>query len=281
MSIAFEPIKPLVGATVRVDRNVLCEKDFAQECLDLLEARGVLVFPRLGLTDAEQLAFTDRLAPRVNYSGDAPGGDAAMPDVYKVTLDPMINDHPEYVHGTFFWHMDGLVVDIPPPKAILLSARRLSSNGGQTEFASTFAAYENLSAAQKAEIASLRAVHSIEASLRPIVEQPTEEDRIRWSRISVIKKHPLVWSQRSARKSLIVGTTADCIVDMPLPEGRALLTRLLAWTVQADFHYRHEWQEGDLVVWNNCGTLHRVIPYGRDSGRTMHRTTVAGTECVN
>jgi alpha-ketoglutarate-dependent taurine dioxygenase len=63
---------------------------------------------------------------------------------------------------------------------------------------------------------------------------------------------------------------------MPVYEGRALLARLLDWTAQPDFNYRHEWSVGDLVVWDNCGALHRVIPYAADSGRRMHRTSVAG-----
>jgi len=67
---------------------------------------------------------------------------------------------------------------------------------------------------------------------------------------------------------------------MPLAEGRALLARLLEWTAQPAFTYRHQWQEGDLVIWDNCGALHRVIPYASDSGRTMHRTSVAGVEAV-
>jgi alpha-ketoglutarate-dependent taurine dioxygenase len=58
------------------------------------------------------------------------------------------------------------------------------------------------------------------------------------------------------------------------------LARLLEWTAQPAFTYRHHWQEGDLVVWDNCGALHRVIPYSADSGRTMHRTSVAGVEAV-
>jgi alpha-ketoglutarate-dependent taurine dioxygenase len=94
------------------------------------------------------------------------------------------------------------------------------------------------------------------------------------------KEHPLVWTHRSGRKSLVIGVSADRIVGRPLAEGRALLSRLLEWSVQPDFIYRHQWQEGDLVVCNNPGALHRVIPYEINSGRAMHRTTVAGVELV-
>ncbi|RYH12778.1 MAG: TauD/TfdA family dioxygenase, partial [Alphaproteobacteria bacterium] len=90
-----------------------------------------------------------------------------------------------------------------------------------------------------------------------------------------------VWTHRNGRKSLVLGTSADHVADMPLPHGRALLARLLDWTVQPDFRYRHEWQEGDLVIWNNTSALHRVVPYDGKSGRTMHRTTLAGLEPIN
>jgi alpha-ketoglutarate-dependent taurine dioxygenase len=116
--------------------------------------------------------------------------------------------------------------------------------------------------------------------MRSVVDSPTSEDLARWGR-SPVKEHPLVWSRRSGRKSLIIGNTAERVVGMPLPDGRALLARLLEWTAQPDFQYSHEWEEGDLVLWDNCGTLHRVVPYARDSGRTMHRTTIAGDEAVS
>ena len=79
---------------------------------------------------------------------------------------------------------------------------------------------------------------------------------------------------------MLIGYTASHIVGMPYPDGRALLARLLEWAGQRQFVYTHQWQPGDLVIWNNCGTLHRVVPYARDSGRTMHRTSLAGVEEV-
>jgi alpha-ketoglutarate-dependent taurine dioxygenase len=279
MSIDVKPIKPHIGAIINVDRTALGDEAVVKQCLALLEDRGVLVFPGLGLSDKEQLAFTDRLGTRVNYVRSERGRMADEADVYKVTLDRKLNNAPEYVLGTFFWHMDGITSDIPPPKATVLTARKLAPKGGQTEFASTFAGYENLSVADKADIANLRAVHSVEASLRPLYTTPTDEDRARWVKLSP-KEHPIVWTQGSGRKSLVIGSTADYVAGMPIPEGRALLTRLLEWTVQPDFSYRHEWQDGDLVIWNNCGVVHRVIPYDRDSGRAMHRTSIAGVERV-
>ena len=280
MNLGVKHLKPQIGSIISVAKAALLEDEVIHGILELLEQRGVLVFPRIGVSDSEQLALTDRLGTRVNYTRRVPGGNEAEPDVYKVTLDPKINPQPEYVQGTFFWHMDGLNSDIPPPKATVLSARRIASRGGQTEFASTYAAYEHLSIEEKQEFAELQVVHMLLSSMRRVVQDPTPEDLERWS-IPPVKTHPLVWKRRTGRKSLIIGSSADHVVDMPYPDGRALLARLVEWAAQPDFSYTHQWQEGDLVIWDNTGTLHRVRPYACDSGRTMHRTTIAGSEAVN
>jgi alpha-ketoglutarate-dependent taurine dioxygenase len=281
MSIEIKPIKKHIGATVRVERAELNKPEVTRAILEAVEDRGVLVFPRINLTDEEQIAFTDSLGDRINFnagSADAPSWQDA-PAIYKVTLDPQVTNHPEYVYGTFFWHMDGMPVhDMPPPKATLLSARRLAAKGGQTQFASTAAAYEALPDEEKVSIEKLRVVHSMYAAVLPTLD--TEEEHASTRQREVRRERPLVWRQSSGRKSLIIGHTADRIVGWPVAEGRALLERLMEWSAQPDFMYSHQWEQGDLVMSNNTGVLHRVIPYARDSGRLMHRTSLAGVEAI-
>jgi alpha-ketoglutarate-dependent taurine dioxygenase len=277
MSVRVENLKPKIGSILHVDKSALLDDETIACCQELLETRGVLVFPRLNLTDAEQVAFTDRFGTRVVFTTRVPGG--SNPDIYQISLDPKQNPQPEYVQGTFFWHMDGLNSNIPPPKASILSARRLAPKGGQTEFASTYLAYENLSEQDKADLEGLRAVHSVLSSMRRVVDNPTERELERWAQ-SPIKEHPIVWKRLSGRKSLIIGSSADHVVGMDTPDGRSLLARLVESAAQSDFYYEHHWQEGDLVIWDNTGTLHRVRPYDRTSGRMMHRTSIAGYEEV-
>ena len=285
MSTQIKRIKEHIGATVRVERSGLCSPEVAAAVLDVLEERGVLVFPGINLTDEEQVAFTDALGDRVNFKNGSLGvqhesaQNISGQGIYQVTLDPKLNQHPEYVHGTFFWHMDGMPVhDIPPPKATLLTARRLAAKGGQTQFASTAAAYEALPEEERASLEDLRVVHSIYWAVLPTLD--TEEEHAKARRAEVTRERPLVWTQSSGRKSMIIGHTADHIVGWPVPEGRALLERLMEWSAQPDFVYSHKWEEGDLVIWNNSGVLHRVIPYDRNSGRLMHRTSLAGVESI-
>jgi alpha-ketoglutarate-dependent taurine dioxygenase len=63
-------------------------------------------------------------------------------------------------------------------------------------------------------------------------------------------------------------------------EGTRLLDQLLTWATQPRFVYQHAWSVGDLVMWDNTGLLHRVEPYPADSGRLMHRVTIAGEEAI-
>jgi alpha-ketoglutarate-dependent taurine dioxygenase len=120
----------------------------------------------------------------------------------------------------------------------------------------------------------------MQASMRPVFEAMSEENLARWRAMSSVMSHPLVWTHKSGRKSLVVGSHADSVVGLPIPHGRSLLIRLQESAAQPAFSYRHEWQEGDLVIWDNHGLMHRVVPYDVDSGRMMHRTTLKGEERV-
>jgi alpha-ketoglutarate-dependent taurine dioxygenase len=275
MSLKVELLKPAIGAKVYLERSQVGDPAVSQELLELLDRHTVLVFPKIDLSDDEQLALTDALGERVNISALVPGRSNSAA-VYQVTLNKGANIEPEYVLGTFFWHMDGLTVDTAPPKATVLSARRLSPKGGDTEFASTKAAYEALPDDEKAEIEGLRVIHTVTASVREIV--PAEA--LDAGRRSMRHEHPLIWTRSNGVKSLVIGSTADQVIGMNQAEGRALLARILDWTAQPAFSYRHKWEEGDCVIWDNTCALHRVVPYAQDSGRMMHRTTIAGAEAV-
>ncbi len=273
-AIQVNNIKPKVGGIVHVDKARLCEPDVVEAVKDALEERTVLVFPQINLTDQEQLAFTDALGDRLNYTREAPGSDVPAKDIYRITLNQNVNKEPDYILGTFWWHVDAATMDVPLPKSTLLSARTLSSSGGATEFANLFAAYEMLPDEEKQALDGLEVVHHTEASIRPVFGMPSKERIDRYRKMSAAMQRPLVWVHEDGRKSLLIGTHADGIVGMPGPHGRALLCRLQQWAAQPDFVYTHHWQVGDLVFWNNHGAMHRVVPY-TDEERSMHRTTIA------
>jgi alpha-ketoglutarate-dependent taurine dioxygenase len=278
MSITIEPIKPLIGSILHVDKANLCDDNVIEKIRAALEDRGVLIFPQINVSQQEQREFTDRLGgARQKSIVKVPGFDAGAEDVYKITLDKKLNTEPGYVLGTFFWHIDGVMLDNVVPKAGVLSARQLAADGGATEFANLYAAYEKLPEEDKRQIEGLKAIHSIEAALRPAFGSTPKERAEHYLTMSPPMEQPLVWTHMDGRKSLLVGVHADGLVGWPGPHGRALLWRLNQWAAQPDFVYLHHWKVGDLLVWNNEGLMHRVVPY-TDEGRVMHRTQVAGRE---
>ena len=272
--ITTEKLSPTVGAVVTgVDRERLVSDDsFPTWCLEALDANGALVFRDLHLDDEAQIAFSRKLGKVEKL------GRGEHPEIFRVTLDPTKNSAAKYLRGTFDWHIDGCTDDIPI-MATMLSAHAVAESGGETEFASSYNAYEALDADEREHLESVRVVHTIEASQRLHNPDPTPDEVELW-RSRPAKEHPLVWTHRSGRKSLVLGATTSHVVGMDVDEGKALLRDLLDRATTPDRVYRHEWALGDVVIWDNRGVLHRACPYDATSPRDMHRTTFAGDEPI-
>lgn len=268
-----------VGAEVLgADADRLATDDLLGDAvLEALEDNGVLVFRGLSLDPKAQVEFCRRLG-EVDYSAD---GHHPVAGIYPITLDTSKNSSAAYLRATFDWHIDGCTPtgDACPQKATLLSAVAVAERGGETEFANSYAAYEELTDEEKCRLSSLRVVHSLEASQRRVTPDPAPEQVQRW-RQRRTHEHPLVWTHRSGRKSLVLGASADYVVGMDLDEGRALLAALLERATCPDKIYRHTWSVGDTVIWDNRGVLHRAAPYDPASPREMLRTTVLGDEPI-
>jgi alpha-ketoglutarate-dependent taurine dioxygenase len=268
-----------VGAEVLgLDVDRLAADDLLGEAvLEALEDNGVLVFPRLHLDPVAQVAFCRRLG-EVDHSSD---GHHPVAGIYPITLDESKNASAGYLRATFDWHIDGCtpVKDEFPQMATVLSAVQVADRGGETEFASTYGAYDELSPEEKRRVDTLRVVHSLEASQRRVNPDPTVEELARW-RARPTHEHPLMWTHRSGRKSLVLGASADYIVGMDPDEGRALLADLRDRATTSDKVYSHTWSVGDTVIWDNRGVLHRAARYAPDSQREMLRTTVLGDEPI-
>ncbi|MFJ9737281.1 TauD/TfdA dioxygenase family protein [Streptomyces sp. NPDC101166] len=243
------------------------DDSFVHRCVEALKWRGVLLVRGLHLDDEQQLAFSRRLGEVVALNGQ---------EIFPISINPEKSRTAKYLKGAFFWHLDGTTDDVPV-KATTLTARQIAMTGGGTDFASTYAAYENLPEKDRERFESLRVVHSFEAAQRLVNPDPDEKELTAW-RAQPTHEVSLVWRRRDGRRSLVTGATADHVVGMDPVESRALLDELLDRTTQERFRYTHEWEVGDLVVWDNTGVLHRALPYDEDSERLLHRTTVVGDE---
>ncbi len=275
--ITFEPITPGLGAWARMAADQIVDDGVPDRILEALNRFGVLVFPRINLSDQQLVALTGALGNMEAAKTTADGSGPSDLGIYRIALDKTDKSQREYVEGNDFWHMDGTSYRVPG-KGTLLKCESPPSEGGDTEFANLFAAYEALPEEKKQQLEGLRVVHCLAAVGRRLYADPTADDLARWNGVFPPTEHPLVWHQQDGRTSLVIGSTADSIVGMSREEGRALLQELLDWCTGDAFTYRHHWQQGDLVIFNNPGLLHRSHPYDEAAGRVMHRTTLKGYE---
>ncbi len=101
----------------------------------------------------------------------------------------------------------------------------------------------------------------------------TDEERQRFEPVRqvMVRRHPV-----TGRKSLYLSSHAGGIVGWPVPEARIFLQDLAEHATQRQFVHAHEWQIGDLVIWDNRQTMHRARPFPDEQPRDMRRTTLAG-----
>lgn len=267
---------PKIGAIIRADKETLLSGEKRDEIREIMEQRGVIVFPEINLSDEEQIVFTHTLGTFAHEAGEQGFGKDGKDSVYPITMDPKVNPNADYLKGAFYWHIDGTMSDIPI-KASIMSSRSLSKEGGETEFCNTYAAYDELPEDEKAQIEDLKVEHAMWRSQLYHNPEPSYEKLKLWQSIGR-NTLPLVWTHESGRKSLVLGATALQVEGMDIAESEALLVRLRDWATSPQFVYRHHWKLGDMVIWDNTGTMHRALPYDHNSGRLMHRTKLEGEE---
>ena len=140
VQLRFEAIKPKIGARVLNTKEELLSGALSDQILSLMEERGVLVFPKLDLTDAEQVQFSNSLGGNADELAGQ-NQDA----VFKVSLDEKKQDRnvAEYLKGSLYWHIDG-TMNPTPIRASMLTAKVLAPEGGDTLFANTATSYADL-----------------------------------------------------------------------------------------------------------------------------------------
>jgi alpha-ketoglutarate-dependent taurine dioxygenase len=275
MPLTTIDLKPKVGSEVKIDLKSLLDGSVAVELRALLVKRGVVIVRGVEMNDEQQRTLTRTLG-RLRLGQVKVEGDEGL---QKVTFDKKVNPlYAEFFPGTFFWHMDGTYEEVPP-FATILTPRVLSPSGGQTEFCNNYAAYEDLPDSEKTHLETLQVVHTMAAAMWPAYPQVSPEQYALWCTYPV-RTHPLVWRHHTGRKSLVLSTSASHIVGMHPAESHALLRRLIDWATQPRYVYQHSWQMNDLLMWDNTGTMHRVLPYDVECGRQLHRFTLEGIEPV-
>lgn len=243
------------------------------------EEHSVLVFRGVALDDESQVAFSLRFGPlevtrSMNPAAGTPFARQSNLDIKTGEVIPPEDRRMVYQLANMFWHSDSSFKPVPS-LCSLLSGRIVPPEGGATELASARAAYPSLPEALKARVNTAVAVHDFSWSrdqVRPGFFTPEERAVYPPVRHPIVRANPV-----NGRRALFLGAHASHVEGLPIDEGRALLRTLLDHVTRPEFVYRHEWREGDLVVWDNRCVLHRATPYDTTRyKRLMQRTTVGG-----
>lgn len=261
MPITSTPLSGSVGAEILgVDLANLEPAEFEAIHSAFLE-HHVLVFRDQKLTGDQQIAFGRRFG-----------------ELYVHPIIPHLPDHPEIIpitnHGkkrslTEVWHSD-VSFDATPPMASALLAVELPPFGGDTLFANQHKAYDQLSEGMKKMLAPLRAIHT-GAGLATAAGKG-ESWREHGQSHPVVRTHP-----ETGRPALYVNPGFTVAFEgMTLDESRPLLEYLHEIGHGPDVSYRHRWQMGDLVMWDNRSVQHYAVHDHGDAPRTMHRITIMG-----
>jgi alpha-ketoglutarate-dependent 2,4-dichlorophenoxyacetate dioxygenase len=280
MAIGVTRLTPAFAARIDgVDIGRPVDEATWAEIRAAFEEHSVLVFRGRSLDDDQQIAFSRRFGPLETTRSMNPAAGTVFArqsnlDIRTGEVIPAEDRRMVYQLANMLWHSDSSFKPVPS-LCSLLSARIVPPEGGATEFASARAAYPSLPEHLGRRVEGAVAVHDFAWSrdrVRPGFF--TDKERAEFPPV----RHPLVRTNPvNGRRALFLGAHASHIEGLAVEDGRALLRDLLAHVTRPEFCYRHEWREGDLVVWDNRCILHRATPYDTvRHRRLMQRTTVSG-----
>ncbi len=277
MALEMIPLHPGFGLEVR-GLNPRDEAHWAAVVAAFHRA-GVLVLRGLELDEAGHVALSRRFgALQVHVLTQFLT--TPFPEIYVlsnvVRHGKPIGNHKEGLN----WHSDWSY-KAEPAVGSILHARVCPDEGADTLFACMHQAYDALDARTQARIDGLFAVHSYATYYgRAFADRTPLNDAQRAATPDVV--HPLVRLHPNGRKALYVGReVVKEVLGLPPEEGAALIDLLNTHAVSAPFVYRHKWQAGDIVAWDNRNTMHQATDYDDTKySRIMHRTTLAGERPV-
>lgn len=282
MAITATPLTERFGAEISgVDLNALSADAFA-EIRAAFETHGVLVLRGQPMDDDQQVAFSERFGPlettvSVNPAVGTPFARQSNIDMASGEIMDPDDKRIFYQKGNMLWHADS-TFKTTPSLCSVLTAREAPPVGGDTEFASTRAAFEALDDDTRTRLQGCVVEHDFAWSRARSGFIFSDAQRAE----TPPARHPMVQTNPvTGRKSLMIGAHAKRIIGWPEDESRAMLDDLLARTTAAEGVYVHKWRTGDAVVWDNRATLHRATPF--DVGkhrRLMQRTTVSNPDAV-
>jgi len=265
--IRVEPCTPCIGAEISgVDLTRPLPKAAIDEIKKALAEHQVIFFRGQCLDHETHKSFGSRFGELIIHSGVA--GLPEHPEIVAIHADATS----KYVAGEN-WHSD-LTCNAEPPMGSILHLHTIPRTGGDTLFASMYAAYDALSPRMKVYLEDLTAVHDGEHVYRPIVNDPTKQ--FPCSSHPVVRTHPV-----TGRKSLFVNASYTLrLNEVPKAESDAVLAFLYQHCANPSFQVRFRWQPHSVAFWDNRCTQHLAVWDYYPQVRSGYRVTIKGEKPI-
>jgi taurine dioxygenase len=277
-------LNPVIGieiSGVQVTRD-LGDNAFGELYQAWLDSGGLLVLRDQTLEPEDQIAFSQRFGELDPLKGQTvepyllPG----HPEIYRVSNKVKDGQKLGRQRAGTYWHSDNSHKE-RAAKCSLLYGIEIPEYGGDTQFAGMAKAYDELSPTYRTMIEGLRCVHDFEKAKSGSFKNETVTDGHLQATPPV--SHPLVRTHpETGRKCLFLNAgVVTHIEGMSVEESQPILDYLYKHCTRPEFVYRHQWRQGDLLVWDNRSAMHyAVADYDGVGDRYMHRTTVFGDRPV-
>jgi taurine dioxygenase len=283
MNILIKNLDAPLGTEIAgVDLSKPLSQDDVETIEETWRERLVVVFRGQRLSDPQLLAFSRNFG-ELDPPGPNPYGEPFNKEHPEINVISNVIENGKPIgnlgDGEAVWHADMTYVDLPP-KAAMLHSLEVPPCGGNTYFANMIAAYETLPADLRKAAEGKVAVHDASRNSAGMLRKGYKE--VTDVRETVGARHPLVRTNpKTGRKALFLGRRPNAyVLGLEVADSEALLDSLWAHATQPCFAMCHEWQVGDLLMWNNLSVLHRRDPFDPESRRVMHRTQIRGDERI-
>jgi taurine dioxygenase len=272
------PLSKHIGAEIRgIDLRTALDADTIKQIHQAWLDHSVLLFRNQSFSQEDLLRVTGyfgEIAPLTRPAKFFPKGYARLlPNIMMISN---IRENGETIgalpDGEMQFHHDQIHSEVPHNGTLLYSLE-VPSYGGDTLFASGYAAYDTLDPAIKSQLACRRAFHHYNYG-------STVRGDSRGVEAFSQAVHPVLRTHdETGRKAIYVNRLMTTrIENLPEAESDALLQALFDHSEKPEFIYRHVWRVGDLIVWDNRCSMHARDDFPSDQRRLMLRTTVKGTQ---
>ena len=275
----IDPIHAEFGARISgVDLSRPLEQNLFEQIDEAINRYSLVLFENQQMNDTAHLDFTRRFGEleEEHVSYYSKGEVTYIGRVGNIDVDgnKVSSRQIKASTGNEMWHSDSSFREIPAMYS-LLTAYEVPDEAGETAFASARSAYQRLDPSTRELIEGRVGIHDYIYSRTQISEDAVNQGQRTYMhpvRQRLVRQNPV-----TGERNVYVGSHVKEIEGMPDTEAKPLIKRLIAEVTRPESVYRHRWQVGDFVIWDNRCLLHCGCGYDADKyRRRMHQTRVRG-----